>query len=183
MTLRKDIVEAMMEDENNNKRYNTRLANIADMAGASEDDVNQRMESLSFTDYVELMRAARDRNEEQIKDLLGLNADVEEAYSGGGTLSPGEMRANKSSAGAPTASTQTNNAAKAQSMQRLGKKNLGGATGQQAADALDKASQGKTLTPVQRKAMAAQASSVDALASDPKTATQFRNLLNKINNK
>jgi tripartite-type tricarboxylate transporter receptor subunit TctC len=66
-------------------------------------------------------------------------------------------------------------------MQRLGKQNLGGATGQQAADAVDKASQGKTLTPVQRKAMAAQATSVDKLASDPRTATQFRNLLNKIN--
>jgi hypothetical protein len=65
-------------------------------------------------------------------------------------------------------------------MQRLGKNNLGGVTGQQAASALDKAEQGKALTPMQRKAMAAQASSVDKLASDPKTAQQFRSLLNKL---
>ena len=48
-------------------------------------------------------------------------------------------------------------------------------------DALDKAGQGKPLTPIQRKAMAQQAASVDQLAGDPKTATQFRNLLNKLN--
>jgi len=75
-----------------------------------------------------------------------------------------------------------NKTKKAQAMQRLGKKNLGGATAQQAADALDKAGQGKPLTPIQRKAMAQQAASVDQLAADPKTAVQFRNLLNKLNN-
>ena len=75
-----------------------------------------------------------------------------------------------------------NKTKKAQAMMRLGKKNLG-ATAQQAADALDKAGQGKPLTPIQRKAMAQQAASVDQLAQDPKTATQFRNLLNKLNNK
>lgn len=170
MTLRKDIEKAMLNETAT--PYNTRLANIADMAGASEDDVRERMKSLDFPDYVNLMRSLRDRDEQAIKELLGL---VREAYSGGGTVSPAEMRANKTSA--PTATS----AQKAQSMQRLGKKNLGGATGQQAADAVDKASQGKTLSPIQRKAMAAQASSVDKLASDPRTATQFRNLLNKIN--
>jgi len=167
MTLRKDIEKAMLSETAT--PYNTRLANIADMAGASEDDVRERMKSLDFPDYVNLMRSLRDRDEQAIKELLGL---VREAYSAGGTVSPSEMRANKTSA--PSAQ-------KAQSMQRLGKQNLGGATGQQAADAVDKASQGKTLSPIQRKAMAAQASSVDKLASDPRTATQFRNLLNKIN--
>jgi len=167
MTLRKDIEKAMLNETAT--PYNTRLANIADMAGASEDDVRERMKSLDFPDYVNLMRSLRDRDEQAIKELLGL---VREAYSGGGTVSPSEMRANKTAA--PSAQ-------KAQSMQRLGKKNLGGATGQQAADAVDKASQGKALSPIQRKAMAAQASSVDKLASDPRTATQFRNLLNKIN--
>lgn len=177
MSLKKDIVNAMNETATT---YNSRLNNIADMAGASEDDVRQRMETLSFTDYVDLMRALRDRNDDAIKSLLGLDREVaDEAYQGReGTLSPSEMRSQGSAEKqAPAASS----AQKAQSMQRLGKKNLGGATGQQAASALDKASQGKPLTPVQRKAMAAQASSVDQLASDPKTATQFRNLLNKIN--
>jgi hypothetical protein len=145
MTLRKDIEKAMLSETAT--PYNTRLANIADMAGASEDDVRERMKSLDFPDYVNLMRSLRDRDEQAIKELLGL---VREAYSAGGTVSPSEMRANKTSA--PSA-----------------------------ADAVDKASQGKTLSPIQRKAMAAQASSVDKLASDPRTATQFRNLLNKIN--
>ena len=72
-------------------------------------------------------------------------------------------------------------AKKAQAMQRLGKKALGGISGQQAAKALDRAEQGKALTPVQRFAMAQQAKSVDALASNPKTAVQFRSLLNKLN--
>lgn len=167
MTLRKDIEKAMLNETAT--PYNTRLANIADMAGASEDDVRERMKSLDFPDYVNLMRSLRDRDEQAIKELLGL---VREAYSGGGTVSPSEMRANKASA--PSAQ-------KAQSTQRLGRNNLGGATGQQAADAVDKAGQGKALSPIQRKAMAAQASSVEKLASDPRTAAQFRNLLNKIN--
>lgn len=173
MTLKKSIQQAMYEEA-----YGTRLNSIADMAGASENDVRQRMESLSFVDYVELMRALRDRNEDAIKEILGLERS-DEAYSGGGTLSPSEMRSQGDSGKQAPAAPSPGQ--KAQSMQRLGKKNLGGATGQQAADALDKAGQGKTLTPIQRKAMAAQASSVDALASDPKTAAQFRNLLNKIN--
>jgi hypothetical protein len=103
-------------------------------------------------------------------------------YNQGGTMSPGEMRGAQAQAGQqgqemdPQSKTK-----KAQAMMRLGKKNLGGATAQQAADALDKAGQGKPLTPIQRKAMAQQAASVDQLAADPKTATQFRNLLNKLN--
>jgi hypothetical protein len=173
MSLREEITNAMSETATT---YNTRLNNIADMAGASEDDVRERMKSLAFTDYVELMRALRDRNEDAIKNILGL---VREEYAGRngtqGSLSPSEMRSQG------TQKPQAGTAQKAQAMQRLGKQNLGGATGQQAADAVDKASQGKTLTPVQRKAMAAQATSVDKLASDPRTATQFRNLLNKIN--
>ncbi len=107
-------------------------------------------------------------------------------YNQGGTMSPGEMRGAKAQQSAAQQqqgqdTSPQNKTKKAQAMQRLGKKNLGGATAQQAADALDKAGQGKTLTPIQRKAMAQQAASVDQLAADPKTATQFRNLLNKLN--
>ena len=113
---------------------------------------------------------------------------VKEYNTGGtqGTMSPGEMRGAKAQAQAGAEQGQETNpqnkTKKAQAMQRLGKKNLGGATAQQAADALDKAGQGKPLTPIQRKAMAQQAASVDQLAADPKTAVQFRNLLNKLNN-
>ena len=113
---------------------------------------------------------------------------VKEYNTGGtqGTMSPGEMRGAQAQAQAGAEQGQETNpqnkTKKAQAMQRLGKKNLGGATAQQAADALDKAGQGKPLTPIQRKAMAQQAASVDQLAADPKTAVQFRNLLNKLNN-
>tara|TARA_B000000557_G_scaffold204168_1_gene169602 strand:- start:4757 stop:5758 length:1002 start_codon:yes stop_codon:yes gene_type:complete len=111
---------------------------------------------------------------------------VKEYNTGGtqGTMSPGEMRGAQAQAGAEQGqeTNPQNKTKKAQAMQRLGKKNLGGATAQQAADALDKAGQGKPLTPIQRKAMAQQAASVDQLAADPKTAVQFRNLLNKLNN-
>ena len=104
-------------------------------------------------------------------------------YNQGGTMSPGEMRASQGQAQAQSQGDNNpqSKTKKAQAMMRLGKKNLGGATAQQAADALDKAGQGKPLTPIQRKAMAQQAASVDQLAGDPKTATQFRNLLNKLN--
>jgi len=71
-------------------------------------------------------------------------------------------------------------AARIQAMQRLGRDNLGGATAAQAADAMDKAEQGKPLTPIQRKAMAYQAQNLDSLAGSPDTRIQFRNLLNKL---
>ena len=114
-----------------------------------------------------------------------MNEDEVQEYSTGGTMSPGEMRASQQGQAMAQSqgdnNPQQNKTKKAQAMMRLGKKNLGGATAQQAADALDKAGQGKPLTPIQRKAMAQQAASVDQLAADPKTATQFRNLLNKLN--
>lgn len=170
MGLKDDITNAMNENT-----VNTRLNNIADMVGKSEDEVRDKMKALDFRDYVDLMRALRDFDKDTAKQILGL---VDEAYSTGsqgtgGSMSAGEIKAQK----------QTSPAQKAQAMQRLGRDNLGGATAAQAADALSKAGEGKPLTPIQRKAMASQASSVDALASDPRTATQFRNLLNKLNKK
>ena len=71
-------------------------------------------------------------------------------------------------------------AARIQAMQRLGRDNLGGATAAQAADAMDKAEQGKPLTPIQRQAIAYQAQNLDALAGSPDTRIQFRNLLNRL---
>ena len=179
MGLKEEITNAMTET------YNTRLNNIADMVGSTEDEIREKMKNLDFRDYVDLMRALRDFDKDTAKDILGL---VDEAYSQGSTMSPSEMRARKAGQQAPMqtepeAGPTASPAQKAQAMQRLGKQNLGGATAQQAADALSKAGEGKPLTPIQRKAMAQQASSVDALAADPRTATQFRNLLNKLNRK
>ena len=65
-------------------------------------------------------------------------------------------------------------------MQRLGRDNLGGATAQMDANAIDKAEQGQVLTPIQRQAMACQAANLDNLAMNPDTRMQFRNLLNKL---
>ena len=70
--------------------------------------------------------------------------------------------------------------ARIQAMQRLGRDNLGGATAAMAADAMDKAQQGKPLTPIQRQAMAYQAANLDALAGSQDTRIQFRNLLNRL---
>ena len=67
-----------------------------------------------------------------------------------------------------------------QAMQRLGRDNLGGATAQQTATAIDKAEQGVALTPIQRQAMAHQAANLDNLAINPDTRIQFRNLLNRL---
>jgi hypothetical protein len=107
-----------------------------------------------------------------------------EQYSGGGTvgtMSPGEQRAAQAQQGQQAANPAADRNKKTQALQRLGRKNLGGATAQQAADAIDRATQGEPLTPIQRKAMAHQSQNLDALASNPKTAMQFRNLLNKLN--
>jgi len=69
-----------------------------------------------------------------------------------------------------------------QAMQRLGRDNLGGATAQMAANAIDNAEQGKVLTPIQRQALAHQAQNLDNLAMNKDTRIQFRNLLNKLRN-
>jgi len=107
----------------------------------------------------------------------------EEYSSGGtvGTMSPGEQRAAQAQQAQQANNPLADRNKKTQALQRLGRKNLGGATAQQAADAIDKAQQGEPLTPIQRKAMAHQSQNLDALASNPKTAMQFRNLLNKLN--
>jgi hypothetical protein len=163
------------------------LTGIADLVGSSDDDVRKRMKTLDFGKYVELMRALRDRNEDVAKEVLGLSID--EAYSTGSqgtrtSLTPGEMKGVQQAQAQqqPDADADPSTMSKkAQAMQRLGKKALGGISGQQAAKALDRAEQGKVLTPVQRFAMSQQAKSVSALANDPKTAQQFRSLLNKLN--
>lgn len=158
--------------------YNTRLNNLADMIDKSEDEVADRIKTLDFRDYVDLMRTLRDFDEDKAKEILGY---VDEAYSTGGTLSPSEMRSSGATQKQTAPSAGSSVQKKAQAMQKLGKKNLGGQSAQQTAKAMDQAEQGKTLNPQQKKAMAAQAMNMDKLASDPKTAAQFRSLLNRIN--
>jgi len=104
---------------------------------------------------------------------------LDEAYStgsqGGEEMAPAEPTAAEVKASTAKLKTQ-----RTQAMQRLGRDNLGGATAQMAANAIDKAEQGQVLTPIQRQAMASQAANLDNLAMNPNTRMQFRNLLNKL---
>ena len=106
---------------------------------------------------------------------------LDEAYStgsqGGEEQAPAEPTAAEVKASTAKLKTQ-----RTQAMQRLGRDNLGGATAQMAANAIDKAEQGEVLTPIQRQALAHQAANLDSLAMNPNTRIQFRNLLNKLKN-
>jgi len=103
-----------------------------------------------------------------------------EAYSTGSQGSQQEPEVQEPSAAEVKASTAKLKSQRTQAMQRLGRDNLGGATAQMAANAIDNAEQGKVLTPIQRQALAHQAGNLDNLAMNPDTRMQFRNLLNKL---
>jgi hypothetical protein len=178
MTMKKDIERQMFYES-----YNTRVANIADTIGGSEEEIAKKIKALDFKDYVDLMRALRDVDGDAMRSILDMG-DVEEAYNMGGTISPSQQKGQaQADAGEVASAGGMNKQQKAQALQRLGKKNLGGATGQMAANAIDRAEKGAPLSPIERKAMAAQAGNINTLATDPRTAQQFRNLLNKINSK
>lgn len=102
-----------------------------------------------------------------------------EAYSTGSQGADAEQQV-EPSAQDVKAQTQRLKSQRTQAMQRLGRDNLGGATAQMAANAIDKAEQGQVLTPIQRQALAHQAANLDNLAMNPDTRIQFRNLLNKL---
>jgi len=176
MSLRKDIEKSMFVE-----MKGTRIESIAELIGADIQTTQARMKELGFKEYVDLMRALRDQDEYTAKQIMGMSDDVEEAYNMGGTVAPGQMRQQQQADAEDEESSMLSKQKKTMAMQRLGRKNFGGSTAQQAAAAVDQAQQGKALTPIQRKAMAAQAANMDALASDPRTAQQFRNLLNKLN--
>jgi hypothetical protein len=161
-----------------------RMQDIASLIGVSVEDVDKRLKTLTFSDYIEVMTALKTKNKDTITRIMGLD----EAYSTGsqgtqGTIAPDEEEEEATGAvNMPTTSqdNQKVKSARTQAMQRLGRDNLGGATAQQTADAMDKAGQGKALTPIQRRSMAAQTQNLDALATNPQTRMQFKNLLNKL---
>ena len=104
---------------------------------------------------------------------------LDEAYSTGSQGADAEQQVEPS---AQDVQAQNNKlkTQRTQAMQRLGRDNLGGATAQMAANAIDKAEQGQVLTPIQRQALAHQAANLDNLAMNKDTRIQFRNLLNKL---
>lgn len=182
MSLKDDIEKAM------NESYGDRISSIAELVGVQRDEVMKMIKNIDFKDWVDLLRALRDQDSEVAREILGI---ATEAYNMGGTRSPAEMRAAKAQQAAaqdnemvalePTDSQLQQQ--RTQNMQRLGRNNLGGATAQQVSKAIGTAAQAKPLTPIERKALATQAAQVDALAADPKTAPQFRQLLNRLNSR
>lgn len=269
MSLKNQIKRAMF-----NEGIEDRMQDIASLIDIPVEDVDKRLKTLSFSDYVEVMTSLRQKNEDTIKRIMGLDVDeskiledredrtdvadrladlansqitgyfssedelhdfmyseltsdedyhdggktidwamgrvnddvkawidesVDEATYGSqaiprapgsmGTIAPGAAASGEQKVDAPTGAVnmpatsqdnQKSKTARTQAMQRLGRDNLGGATAQQVADAMDKAGQGKALTPLQRKSMAAQTQNLDNLATNPQTRMQFRNLLNKL---
>ncbi len=161
---------------------------ISQLIGMKIEDVRQKMKTVSFKDYIDIMQALKKQDADTLKELFGVTLE----YNMGGSVSPAEMRAQRGqpvgaagSQGAtdvePTQTPMQSQQQRVMAMQKLGKKNLGGASAQQAASAIDAASNAKPLNPLQRKTLATQAAAVDALAQDPRTASQFRQLLNRLN--
>ena len=176
----KDDIENVMK-ESSTTLINTRLRNIADMTGMTDDEVRQKMKDMPFEKYVDLMRALRDVDAEAAKTILG-------EYNMGsqgtrGTLNTQQNRQMKQGQAVQSSAPQQQQqsiAAKTKALGRMGRDKLGGVTPNQAAQAMDKAEQGKPLTKPQRQAMAAMTQNFDAVATNPKTAPQMRALMNKL---
>jgi hypothetical protein len=228
-----------------------RMQDIASLIDSPVEDVQKRVKTLSFSDYIKLMSAYKSNDADKIKDIMGLMEDIEdiakshtkrhtlpridtdkyqerdglegpimtrsgkvvyydhlegkyydpdtdmyltydewkafdpelpiksEAYSTG-SQGPDAGQEEEPSMADMNAAQQKLKSQRTQAMQRLGRDNLGGATAQMAANAIDKAEQGKVLTPIQRQALAHQAANLDNLAMNKDTRIQFRNLLNKL---
>jgi hypothetical protein len=175
MSLSKDIKNAMIKESESSK-----FDELSQISGLEADEIRTRLKGLNFKAYIDIMKALTNRDEETIKSILGVD-ETNEAYNMGGTLAPDEMRMQR---GAPAKQPEVSPADKSKqsirAMQQLGAKNLGGKSAQQTALAIQSAEQGKTLNTNQKDIMSIQAQNIEALASDPRTAAQFRNLLNKI---
>jgi hypothetical protein len=225
----KDKIEKEMFKEGIEDRFQ----DIASLIDSPVEDVQKRMKTLSFSDYIKVMTALKSKDASTIKDMMGLMEDwskfpdmdrekyqtrnglegpimtkagkvvyydpKEGSYYDpdsdiylshdewkelGEAYSTGSQNGEEAEAEPDATEIQAQNnklkSARTQAMQRLGRDNLGGATAQMAANAIDKAEQGMVLTPIQRQALAHQAANLDNLAMNPNTRIQFRNLLNKL---
>jgi len=229
MSLKNEIEKEMF-----NESIEDRFQDIASLIDSPVEDVQKRMKTLSFSDYIKVMSALKSKDESTIKSMMGLSEgwselpampdkyiardglegpimtksgkvvyydpkegsyydpdtdiflsydewkSLDEAYSTG-SQGPDDEQQAQPSAMDTKAANQKLKTQRTQAMQRLGTDNLGGATAQMAANAIDNAQQGKVLTPMQRQALAHQAQNLDDLAINPDTRMQFRNLLNKLN--
>ena len=230
MSLKKEIEKEMFTES-----LDDRIQDIASLIDSSVEDVQKRMKSLGFSDYIKVMTALKKKDAGSIKNMMGLEEGWEElpsmdtdkyqerdglegpimtksgkvvyydpdtdmyltydewkafdpelpikseAYSTGSQGSEDEQEVEPSAQDIQAANNKLKSQ-RTQAMQRLGRDNLGGATAQMAANAIDNAEQGKVLTPIQRQALAHQAQNLDNLAMNKDTRIQFRNLLNKLRN-
>jgi hypothetical protein len=257
MSLKNEIEKTMFKEG-----IDDRIQDIATFVDISVEDVNKRLKTLTFSDYIDVMTSLKTKDKDAIERIMGLSVEegaemhispdiaraktlqhtlpsldrekyeprdglegpimtksgkvvyydpiegsyydpdtdiylsyeewkeLSEAYSTG-SQGPDEEGGDAyvdvevdepvgATAPMDNAEMDKIKTARIQSMQRLGRDNLGGATAAQTADAMDKAEQGKPLTPIQRKAMAYQAANLDSLAGSEMTRIQFRNLLNKL---
>ena len=201
MSLKNEIEKEMFIES-----IEDRIQDIASLVDSPVEDIQKRMKTLTFSDYIKLMSAYKANDAGSIKDIMGLTEgyyelpampdkyitrdglegpimtksgkvvyydpkegsyydpdtdiylsydewkDLDEAYSTG-SQGPDDTEQQVSRADQMTADTKLKTQ-RTQAMQRLGRDNLGGATAAQTADAMDKAEQGRPLTPIQRQAMA-----------------------------
>ena len=229
MSLKNEIEKEMFAES-----IEDRIQDIASLIDSPLKDVQKRMKTLGFADYIKLMTALKTKDAFEIKDMLGLSEGwselpampekykerdglegpimtksgkvvyydpkegsyydpdtdiylsydewkaLDEAYSTGSQGVQQEPEVQEPSAADVKSAAAKLKSQRTQAMQRLGRDNLGGATAQMAANAIDNAEQGKVLTPIQRQALAHQAGNLDNLAMNPDTRMQFRNLLNKL---
>ena len=240
MTLKNEIEKTMFKESIDDK-----MQDIATLIDSPVEDVQKRMKSLSFSDYIKVMSALKSNDVGTVKDIMGLIESLEEgyyelppidtdkyqerdglegpimtrsgkvvyydhvegkyydpdtdiyltydewkafdpelpikseAYSTGSQGDEDGQEVEPSAQDIQAANTKLKSQ-RTQAMQRLGRDNLGGATAQMAANAIDNAEQGKVLTPIQRQALAHQAANLDNLAMNKDTRIQFRNLLNRL---
>ena len=78
MSLSKQIKDSMVES------INDKIADIADLVGEKGEIITDRMKTLGFSEYVELMKAVKNTDEETARDILGLG--LEEGTMIGGLI-------------------------------------------------------------------------------------------------
>lgn len=69
MSLSKQIKDSMVES------IDDKIADIADLVGEKGEIVTDRMKTLGFSEYVELMKAVKNTDEETARDILGLGIE------------------------------------------------------------------------------------------------------------
>ena len=89
MDLKNKIKESMRTESINDK-----IADIADLVGEKEEVVRERLKTLDFRQYIELIKAVRDTQMETARDILGLGMGESKYYYDGkvSLISPEEFK-------------------------------------------------------------------------------------------